>query len=252
VQALGGAKNHMLVLPDADLDLAADMAVNAGYGAAGERCMAISVVLAVEPVADALIEKVAERIAKLRSATAQDRRARHGPADHRVHRDKVSSYVDIAERTARVVVDGRGFTSTAPRTASSSAPRCDQVPTTSAAYQEEIFGPVLSVVRVELRRGRRTHQLGSVRQRHRDLHQRRRRGAALPERGRGRHDRHQRADPCAGRVPLVRRLEAVAVRRREGVRRARVRLLHAREGGHQPLARPGQARGINLGFPQNN
>ena len=100
VQALGGAKNHMLVLPDADLDLVADQAVNAGYGAAGERCMAISVVLAVEPVADELIAKIAERIAALR------------------------------------IGDGFGPT------------LLDAVPTTSRAYTEEIFGPVLSIVRV--------------------------------------------------------------------------------------------------------
>ena len=86
VQALGGAKNHMLVLPDADLDLVADQAVNAGYGAAGERCMAISVVLAVEPVADELIEKITERIGAAPHRQRRGRstgRARHGPADHR-------------------------------------------------------------------------------------------------------------------------------------------------------------------------
>ncbi|GAB6859739.1 CoA-acylating methylmalonate-semialdehyde dehydrogenase [Microbacterium xylanilyticum] len=152
VQALGGAKNHMLVLPDADLDLAADMAVNAGYGAAGERCMAISVVLAVEPVADELIAKVTERIAKLRigngaSAPEPDM----GPLITGMHRDKVSSYVDIAEQDgATVVVDGRGLTVDGAEDGFFFGPTLlDNVPTTSRAYTEEIFGPVLSVVRID-------------------------------------------------------------------------------------------------------
>ncbi|MGH9060891.1 MAG: CoA-acylating methylmalonate-semialdehyde dehydrogenase, partial [Acidimicrobiales bacterium] len=95
VQALGGAKNHMLVLPDADLDLTADSAVNAGFGSAGERCMAISVVVAVEPVADDLIAKIAERIKTLRIGDGR-RGCDMGPLVTRQHRDKVASYVDVA------------------------------------------------------------------------------------------------------------------------------------------------------------
>ncbi|OAH48749.1 CoA-acylating methylmalonate-semialdehyde dehydrogenase [Microbacterium oleivorans] len=153
VQALGGAKNHMLVLPDADLDLVADQAVNAGFGAAGERCMAISVVLAVEPVADELIAKVTERIAKLRigNGAGQDGvEPDMGPLITDVHRDKVSSYVDIAEADgATVVVDGRGFTVAGHEDGFFFGPTLlDHVPTSSKAYTEEIFGPVLSVVRV--------------------------------------------------------------------------------------------------------
>lgn len=153
VQALGGAKNHMLVLPDADLDLVADQAVNAGFGAAGERCMAISVVLAVEPVADELIAKVTERIAKLRigNGAGQDGvEPDMGPLITEVHRDKVSSYVDIAEADgATVVVDGRGFTVQGHEDGFFFGPTLlDHVPTSSKAYTEEIFGPVLSVVRV--------------------------------------------------------------------------------------------------------
>ncbi|MBW9122534.1 CoA-acylating methylmalonate-semialdehyde dehydrogenase, partial [Microbacterium trichothecenolyticum] len=114
VQALGGAKNHMLVLPDADLDLVADQAVNAGYGAAGERCMAISVVLAVEPVADDLIGKITDRIAGLRignGAGIDGVEPDMGPLITDIHRNKVSEYVDIAEADgARIVVDGRGYT----------------------------------------------------------------------------------------------------------------------------------------------
>ena len=154
VQALGGAKNHMLVLPDADLDLVADQAVNAGYGAAGERCMAVSVVLAVEPVADELIAKVKERIGKLRVGNgAGDGQGEPdmGPLITGVHRDKVSGYVDIAEADgADIVVDGRGFTVDGHESGFFFGPTLiDNIPITSAAYREEIFGPVLSVVRVQ-------------------------------------------------------------------------------------------------------
>ncbi len=154
VQALGGAKNHMLVLPDADLDLVADQAVNAGYGAAGERCMAISVVLAVEPVADELIAKIGERIGRLRIGNGAGGPAGEpdmGPLITDVHRDKVSGYVDIAEADgATVVVDGRGLAVDGHEDGFWFGPTLlDRVPTTSRAYTEEIFGPVLSVVRVE-------------------------------------------------------------------------------------------------------
>ncbi|MEY9951785.1 CoA-acylating methylmalonate-semialdehyde dehydrogenase [Leifsonia sp. EB34] len=154
VQALGGAKNHMLVLPDADLDLVADQAVNAGYGAAGERCMAVSVVLAVEPVADDLIVKITERIGRLRIGDgAGDGQGEPdmGPLITGVHRDKVSGYVDIAEADgADIVVDGRGFTVEGREDGFFFGPTLiDNIPITSAAYREEIFGPVLSVVRVQ-------------------------------------------------------------------------------------------------------
>ncbi|RAZ33131.1 CoA-acylating methylmalonate-semialdehyde dehydrogenase [Microbacterium sp. SMR1] len=151
VQALGGAKNHMLVLPDADLDLVADQAVNAGYGAAGERCMAISVVLAVEPVADALIEKIRDRIAALRVGDGSaETEPDMGPLISRAHRDKVAEYVDIAEADgARIVVDGRRFSVAGHEDGFFFGPTLiDGIPTSSRAYQEEIFGPVLAVVRV--------------------------------------------------------------------------------------------------------
>ncbi|TFB16140.1 CoA-acylating methylmalonate-semialdehyde dehydrogenase [Microbacterium sp. 3H14] len=154
VQALGGAKNHMLVLPDADLDLVADQAVNAGFGAAGERCMAVSVVLAVDPVADELIERIRERIAALRigdGAGGVDGEPDMGPLITAEHRAKVSGYVDIAEADgARIVVDGRGLTVDGREDGFWFGPTLiDEIPTSSRAYQEEIFGPVLSVVRVQ-------------------------------------------------------------------------------------------------------
>jgi malonate-semialdehyde dehydrogenase (acetylating)/methylmalonate-semialdehyde dehydrogenase len=149
VQALGGAKNHMLVLPDADLDLVADSAINAGFGSAGERCMAISVVVAVEPVADELIAKLTERMAKL--VVGDGRRACDmGPLVTEVHRDKVAGYIDTAAKDgATVVVDGRGIeVDDDPNGFWLGPTLLDRVPTTSKAYTEEIFGPVLSIVRV--------------------------------------------------------------------------------------------------------
>jgi malonate-semialdehyde dehydrogenase (acetylating)/methylmalonate-semialdehyde dehydrogenase len=149
VQALGGAKNHMLVLPDADLDLVADSAVNAGFGSAGERCMAVSVVVAVDPIADPLIEKVRERMAALRIGDGR-RSCDMGPLVTREHRDKVASYIDVAAADgADVVVDGRGVAVDGDERGFWLGPTLlDRVPTTSRAYTEEIFGPVLSVVRV--------------------------------------------------------------------------------------------------------
>lgn len=153
VQALGGAKNHMLVLPDADLDLVADQAINAGYGAAGERCMAISVLIAVEPVAERLIEKITERISQLRvgDGAGPDREPDLGPLISGAHRERVSGYVDIAAADgARIVVDGRGLVVDGHEDGFFFGPTLiDEIPLTSRAYREEIFGPVLSIVRVE-------------------------------------------------------------------------------------------------------
>jgi malonate-semialdehyde dehydrogenase (acetylating)/methylmalonate-semialdehyde dehydrogenase len=149
VQALGGAKNHMLVLPDADLDLAADAAVNAGFGSAGERCMAISVVVAVEPVADDLVAKIAERVAGLTVGDGM-RGCDMGPLITEVHRDKVAGYIDIARADgAEVVVDGRGIEVNGEASGFWLGPTLfDKVSPDSAVYQDEIFGPVLSVLRV--------------------------------------------------------------------------------------------------------
>ena len=149
VQALGGAKNHMLVLPDADLDLTADAAINAGFGSAGERCMAISVVVAVEPVADELIEKITQRMKGLKTGDGR-RNCDMGPLVTEAHRDKVAGYIDIAATDgATVVVDGRGIEVDGAAEGFWLGPTLlDNVPVSSRAYTEEIFGPVLSVVRV--------------------------------------------------------------------------------------------------------
>lgn len=149
VQALGGAKNHMLVLPDADLDLTADAAVNAGFGSAGERCMAISVVLAVEPIADELIVKITERMATLKVGDGM-RGCDMGPLITEAHRDKVASYIDLAAKDgATVVVDGRGVEVDGEASGFWLGPTLfDKVSLDSAVYQDEIFGPVLTVIRV--------------------------------------------------------------------------------------------------------
>ncbi|GAA3544298.1 methylmalonate-semialdehyde dehydrogenase (acylating) [Aeromicrobium flavum] len=149
VQALGGAKNHMLVLPDADLDLVADSAVNAGFGSAGERCMAISVVLATDSIADELVAKISERMAQV--VTGDGRKGCDmGPLITREHRDKVAGYLDVAQADgATLVVDGRDTDIDGPEEGFWLGPTLiDHVPLTSAVYTDEIFGPVLSIVRV--------------------------------------------------------------------------------------------------------
>jgi malonate-semialdehyde dehydrogenase (acetylating)/methylmalonate-semialdehyde dehydrogenase len=148
VQALGGAKNHMIVLPDADLDLAADAAINAGFGSAGERCMAISVVVAVEPIGDKLVSKISERAIKIKTGDGT-KGSDMGPLVTKVHRDKVSSYITAGEKEgAKVVLDGRqtkisgdGFYL--------GPTLFDNVKPNMSIYLEEIFGPVLSVIRVK-------------------------------------------------------------------------------------------------------
>ena len=147
VQALGGAKNHMLVLPDADLDMAADAAVSAAYGSAGERCMAISVLLAVDSVADALIDKVKSRLPNIVVGPASDPSAEMGPLISAEHRDKVVSYIaGAAGDGATVVVDGREGVPSEGWFVNPTV--IDRVAPGMRCYDDEIFGPVLSVVRV--------------------------------------------------------------------------------------------------------
>jgi len=150
VQALGGAKNHMVVLPDADVDMAADAAVSAGYGSSGERCMAIATVVAVGSVADPLVDAITARLPKIKIGPGTDPSAEMGPLVTRQHRDKVASYLDSAtEQGATVVADGREhalykgsdgfFLGTS---------LIDNVQPGMDCYRDEIFGPVLTVVRV--------------------------------------------------------------------------------------------------------
>ncbi|WP_407921483.1 CoA-acylating methylmalonate-semialdehyde dehydrogenase [Actinomadura soli] len=148
VQALGGAKNHMLVLPDADLDATADAAVNAGFGSAGERCMAVSVVVAVGDVADRLVPKIAERAAAIRVGDGT-RSCDMGPLVTAQHRDKVAGYIDSGERNgASVVLDGRHVRPDGAAGGFWLGPTLlDHVTPEMKVYTDEIFGPVLSVVR---------------------------------------------------------------------------------------------------------
>jgi malonate-semialdehyde dehydrogenase (acetylating) / methylmalonate-semialdehyde dehydrogenase len=151
VQALGGAKNHMIVLPDADVDMAADAAVSAGYGSSGERCMAIATVVAVGAVADPLVDAISARLPKIKIGPGTDPQAEMGPLVTRQHRDKVASYLDsAAEQGATVVTDGREhalykesdgfFLGTS---------LIDRVTPGMDCYRDEIFGPVLTVIRVD-------------------------------------------------------------------------------------------------------
>lgn len=154
VQALGGAKNHMVVMPDADLDKTADALMGAAYGAAGERCMAISIAVAVgDATADALIERLAPRVKALRIGPGTDPQAEMGPLITREHRDRVRSYVDVGvEEGASLVVDGREFRMQRPGFENGfylGGSLFDRVTPEMRIYQDEIFGPVLGVVRVK-------------------------------------------------------------------------------------------------------
>jgi malonate-semialdehyde dehydrogenase (acetylating) / methylmalonate-semialdehyde dehydrogenase len=149
VQALGGAKNHMVVLPDADIDMAADAAVSAGYGSAGERCMAVSAVVAVGDAADRLVEAIGARLPKVKVGPGTDPDSEMGPLITREHRDKVAAYIDQGrDQGATVVADGR---ETAPDGGGFflGVSLLDHVTPEMDAYKDEIFGPVLSVVRAE-------------------------------------------------------------------------------------------------------
>jgi malonate-semialdehyde dehydrogenase (acetylating) / methylmalonate-semialdehyde dehydrogenase len=149
VQALGGAKNHMVVLPDADIGMAADSAVSAGYGSAGERCMAVSVVVAVGDVAEPLVDAIRDRLPKIRVGDGSDPDSEMGPLITREHRDRVASYLDSAsEQGATVVADGRESDAYRGDGFFLGASLLDEVTPEMDAYRDEIFGPVLSVVRV--------------------------------------------------------------------------------------------------------
>jgi malonate-semialdehyde dehydrogenase (acetylating)/methylmalonate-semialdehyde dehydrogenase len=150
VQALGGAKNHAVILPDADLDLAADAMVNAGFGSAGERCMAISACVAVGPIADDLVAKIAERTTPLKIGDGT-KDSDMGPLVTKAHRDKVASYIDAGEADgAKIVVDGRNVQADGGQDGFWLGPTLiDQVTPEMSIYTDEIFGPVLSVIRVE-------------------------------------------------------------------------------------------------------
>jgi malonate-semialdehyde dehydrogenase (acetylating)/methylmalonate-semialdehyde dehydrogenase len=150
VQALGGAKNHAVVMPDADLDFAADHIVAAGYGSAGQRCMAISAVVAVGPAADTLVDKIRERSTGLKVSVGTDPDAEMGPVVTAASRDRIVDYIGQGEDAgAKVVVDGRDLVVEGHEEGFFVGPTLlDQVTTDMSVYTDEIFGPVLTVLRV--------------------------------------------------------------------------------------------------------
>jgi malonate-semialdehyde dehydrogenase (acetylating)/methylmalonate-semialdehyde dehydrogenase len=150
VQALGGAKNHMIVLPDADVDMAADAAVSAGYGSAGERCMAVSVIVAVGDVGDRLVDAINDRLPKIKIGPGSDPESEMGPLVTKEHRDRVASYLDSGrDQGATIVADGREANDVDGDGFFLGASLLDGVTPEMDCYRDEIFGPVLSVVRVD-------------------------------------------------------------------------------------------------------
>ncbi len=246
-QCFGGAKNHMIVMPDADLDKAADALVGAGYGAAGERCMAISVAVPVgKETADRLIEKLVPRVEKLKVGpyTAGDD-VDFGPVITAAAKQRIESLVNSGVgQGANLVVDGRDFSLQGYEDGFFVGPSLfDNVTPDMEIYQEEIFGPVLSQVRAEFLRGRaEPRDRQSLRQRRRDLYRRRRHGPRLCASRERRYGRHQLPDPGAAQLPHLRRLEEVGFRRPQPVRPRRVPLLHQDQDRHRALVQRHQGR----------
>ena len=245
VQALGGAKNHMVVLPDADLELAADSAVSAAYGSAGERCMAISVLVTVGDVADRLLPKIQERIHKLKVAPGTEPGAEMGPLVTKDHHAKVVSYVEKGEKEgAKLLEDGRKTRVPGHEQGFFLGPCLfDDVKPQMSIYTDEIFGPVLSVVRT----GSYDDALGLVNA------NRYANGVAIFTNDGGAARRFQnevQVGMVGVNVPIpvpmayysLRRLEELALRRLARPRPRRHPLLHPRQGRHEPLARPAPPR----------
>ena len=250
VQCFGGAKNHMVVMPDADMDQTVDALIGAGYGSAGERCMAVSVAVPVgQKTADDLMRRLIPRVESLKIGPSTDSGADYGPLVTKAALEKVRGYVDIGiKEGAKLVVDGRDFKMQGYENGFYMG-GClfDNVTKDMRIYKEEIFGPVLSVVRAhDYAEALGLVQRPRIRQRRRDLHPRRRRGARLREQGQGRHDRRQRADPGAGRLLHVRRLEALRLRRSEPARAGFDPLLHPHQDRDRPLAVRHQGRSAVL------
>ena len=239
-QALGGAKNHMIVLPDADIDMAADAAVSAAYGSAGERCMAVSVVVAVGDVADPLIAAVKERLPKVKVGPGLEPDSEMGPLITREHRDKVAGYLDTAaEQGATVVADGRELEVEGDGFFLGVSLIDEVTPGDGRLPRRDLRPGAVGHARGDVRRGGPARQREPVRERHGDLHPRRRRRPPVPVRRAGGHGRRQRPDPGAGRLLLVRRVEGEPVRRPPHLRAGGRRLLHARQGRHLAVAGSG-------------
>ena len=232
---------------------AADAAVSAGYGSAGERCMAISVVVAVDPIGDDLVTRIAERIPGVVVAPGTTPGAEMGPLVTDAHRERVAGLRRHRRRRRgrRSWSTAAASSSTATRAASSSAPRCSTTCSPEMAiYRDEIFGPVLSVVRAEsYEEAVRLVDDNPYGNGVSALHPRRRGRPAVPDRGRGGHGRRQRADPRADGVLLVRRVGGLAVRRHPRLRPRGRALLHPGQGRHDPLGRPRRPAGPTSASP---
>ena len=246
-QCFGGAKNHMIVMPDADLDQAVDALIGAGYGSAGERCMAISVAVPVgEETADRLRARLVERVNQLRVGHSLDPKADYGPLVTEAALARVKDYIGQGvEAGAEAVVDGRERASDDLTFGDASleggyfiGPTLfDHVTTDMSIYTDEIFGPVLCIVRADdYEEALRAAVRARIRQRRGDLHPRRRHRPRLRVPRAGRHGRRQRADPGSGGLPHLRRLEAVRLRRPQPARARVDHLLHQGQDGHPALA----------------
>ena len=222
VQCFGGAKNHMIVMPDADMDQAVDALVGAGYGSAGERCMAISVAVPVgQATADKLVEKLIPRVEGLKVGLSSDAGADYGPMVTRDAIERVKSYIDIGlKEGAKLKVDGRGFKMQGYEKGffiGGSPVRRRQAG--HAHLQGRNLRPRAERgAREELRGGGAAAVRARVRQRRLDLHPRRRHRARLHQPRAGRHGRRELRDPRAARLPHLRRLEGVGLRRPQPAR----------------------------------
>ena len=253
VQAFGGAKNHGIVMPDADLDQVVNDLTGAAFGSAGERCMALPVVVPVgDETANALREKLIPAIAKLRVGVSTDPEAHYGPVVNAAHKKRVEDYIQMAiDEGSELVVDGRGFKLQGHEEGFFIGPTFfDHVKPTMRTYKEEIFGPVLQMVRAkdfeEAVRLPSEHEYGN------GVAIFTRNGHAAREFTAPRQCRNgwsERADPRAGVVPQLRRLEALRLRRHQPVRHGRRPLLDQEQGRDAALARRRSARRKRLRHP---
>ena len=238
VQALGGAKNHMVILPDADLEQTVDALLGSAYGSAGERCMAISVAVAVgDKLADALVDRLKSKISTLKIAPGEDAGAEMGPLVTGEHLKKVRSYIDLGvEEGADLVVDGRP----APFKSEGfflGASLFDHVKPSMRIYKEEIFGPVLVARKGQgFRRRSRSGEQARVWKRDSNLHAGRRCCPVFRQRSEGRHGWSERADSSTDGLSFLRRLEAIAVWRPLRARTRRSSLLYTLEDGDRTMA----------------
>ena len=252
VQALGGAKNHAIILPDADVDFAADHLAAAAFGSAGERCMAISAAVAVGGAADGIVEAVNERARAVKVGSGRDADSEMGPVVTREAQQRIVGLIGTGEtQGASITVDGRGYVVEGHEDGFFVGPhrhrprhhRHGRLPA-GDLRSGAVGGPGR-----RRRRGHRADQRQPLRQRDGDLHLQRRGGATVPARCARRHDRHQRPGPGPDGVLLLRGVEGLAVRRQARARSRGRQLLHPRQGRHRPLAEASHASDASFHFP---